>query len=91
MTTTETTAQPTTGALSLDDLKRVLVESAGVQAGVDLDADILDTPFDDLGYDSLALLEAVARITREHRITFDDDAAATSRTPREFLALVNAG
>lgn len=77
-------------ALTLDDLKRVLLEGAGAQEGVDLGGDILDTPFEDLGYDSLALLETTARITREYRLQFDDDAAVSAETPREFLALVNA-
>ncbi|MET0132194.1 MAG: acyl carrier protein [Kibdelosporangium sp.] len=77
--------------LTLDDLRRVLREGSGSQEGVDLGVDILDTPFEDLGYDSLALLETTARITREYRVQFDDDAASTAVTPREFLALVNAG
>jgi minimal PKS acyl carrier protein len=77
--------------LTLDDLKRILLEGAGTQEGVDLGGDILDTTFDDLGYDSLALLETTSRITREYRIQVDDDAATTAATPREFLALINAG
>jgi act minimal PKS acyl carrier protein len=77
--------------LTLDDLKRVLLEGAGTQEGVDLSGDILDVTFEDLGYDSLALLETAARITREYRVRLDDDAATSAATPREFLALVNAG
>ncbi len=77
-------------SLTLDHLTRVLREGAGTQDGVDLGGDILDTPFEELGYDSLALLEAVSRITREFRLEFDDDAAVAATTPREFLALVNA-
>ena len=75
-------------SLTLDDLKRVLREGSG--EGADLGADILDTTFDELGYDSLALLETTSRITREFHIDFDDDAAVAAATPREFLALVNA-
>ncbi|WP_410667997.1 acyl carrier protein [Amycolatopsis sp. cmx-4-68] len=78
-------------SLTLENLKRVLRESAGTEDGVDLGGDILDTPFEELGYDSLAVLEATSRITREFRIEFDDDAAVAAATPREFLALVNAG
>jgi act minimal PKS acyl carrier protein len=77
--------------LTLDDLKRILLEGAGTEEGVDLDGDILDTPFDALGYDSLALLETAARITREYRIELDDDATTAAKTPRELLTLVNAG
>jgi len=64
------------------------LEGAGIDEGTNLDGDILDTDFDDLGYDSLALLETAARITREYQIVIDDD-AAIARTPRELLQLVN--
>lgn len=73
------------------DLKRILTESAGVEQGIDLDGEILDTTFDDLGYDSVALLETAARITREYRVSIDDDALADVKTPRELIALVNSG
>ncbi len=75
--------------LDIDDLRTILRESAGTPEGVDLDGDILDTGFDELGYDSIALLETVGRITRDYRVSVDDDAAVTARTPRELLALVN--
>lgn len=75
--------------LEIDDLRTILRESAGTPEGVDLDGDILDTGFDELGYDSIAVLETVGRITRDYRVDVDDDAAVTARTPRELLALVN--
>jgi minimal PKS acyl carrier protein len=77
--------------LTLDDLKRILREGAGAEEGVDLDGEILDVEFGDLGYDSLALLETAARINREYKIPLDDDAATAAKTPRELLAMVNAG
>lgn len=80
-----------TTVFTIEDLKRILREGAGAEEGVDLDADILDAQFDELGYDSLALLETAARIMREYRVPLDDDAATMARTPRELLALVNAG
>lgn len=75
---------------TIDDLRRILREGAGAEEGVDLDADILDTAFDTLGYDSLALLETTVRISREYHVPLDDDAASSAKTPRELLALVNA-
>lgn len=77
--------------LDIDDLRRLLRESAGAAEGVDLDGDILDTEFELLGYDSLALLETVARITRDYQVPLDDDAAVAARTPRQLLELVNKG
>lgn len=76
-------------AFSLADLTLILRECAGQDESVDLDGDILDTSFADLGYDSLALLEAVGRIERETACTFPDDGLAAAETPRQFLALVN--
>ncbi len=76
--------------LTLDDLTRLLRDCAGAAEGVDLDGDILDVPFTDLGYDSLALLEAAGRIERERGVALDDEAVGTAGTPRQFLALVNA-
>ncbi|HKS46584.1 MAG TPA: acyl carrier protein [Amycolatopsis sp.] len=76
--------------LTLDDLRRVLLEGSGTDEDVDLGGDILDTTFEELGYDSLALLETAARISREYRIELDDDAATAEMTPRELLDLLNA-
>jgi act minimal PKS acyl carrier protein len=76
--------------VTLDDLRRILREGAGADEEVDLDADILDIEFGELGYDSLALLETAARITREYQMPLDDDATTAAKTPRELLALVNA-
>lgn len=75
---------------TLDDLRKVLREGAGAAEGVDLDADILDTAFESLGYDSLALLETAVRISREYHVPLDDDVASSAKTPRELLALVNS-
>jgi act minimal PKS acyl carrier protein len=78
-------------AVTLEDLKRILREGAGADENVDLDGEVLDTEFADLGYDSLALLEAAARITREYDITLDDDATISARTLRDLLKVVNGG
>ncbi|GAA2789714.1 acyl carrier protein [Saccharopolyspora taberi] len=75
--------------LTLDDLTRILREGAGEQEDVDLSGDILDTEFAELGYDSLALLETAARISREYGLTIDDDAATAATTPRKLLDVVN--
>ncbi|MCX0242125.1 acyl carrier protein [Streptomyces sp. NPDC097595] len=74
----------------LDDLRRILREAAGAEEGVDLDADILDTTFDALGYESLALLETGGRIEREYGITLDDDTLTDADTPRALIDVVNA-
>jgi minimal PKS acyl carrier protein len=75
----------------LQDLRRILRECAGAEDGVNLDGEILDTEFDLLGYDSLALMETAARIAREYGIRVDDDALTAATTPRRLLDLLNAG
>ncbi|GGN94110.1 actinorhodin polyketide synthase acyl carrier protein [Streptomyces albiflavescens] len=78
-----------THELTLAGLTRILRESAGEDEGVDLDGDILDLSFTELGYDSLALLEAAGRVERETGIKLSDDVVGEAETPRLFLALVN--
>ncbi|MEU4711967.1 acyl carrier protein [Nocardia salmonicida] len=45
--------------------------------------------FDDLGYDSLALLEAGGQIEREFGISLDDAVLTGAKTPRSFVDAVN--
>lgn len=74
---------------TVDNLRRILREGAGVGDGVDLDGEILDQTFEDLGYESLALLEAGGRIEREYGIVLADGALAEATTPRSLIDLVN--
>ena len=78
-------------AVGLTELRRILRDNAGVEAGVDLDGEILDTSFEELGYDSLAVLETAARITQEYGVPIDDDTLSVATTPRELLALIGSG
>ncbi|MFJ2609343.1 acyl carrier protein [Streptomyces sp. NPDC091279] len=75
-------------AFTVHDLKRVLSEGAGDDGG--LSGDLLDTPFGDLGFESLALLETGAVIGREFAVDLDDSLLHDIRTPRELIDLVNA-
>ncbi|WP_243788664.1 acyl carrier protein [Saccharopolyspora gloriosae] len=72
---------------TMDDLRRILRDCAG-DAEADLAADIGDTPFEELGYDSLALIETAARIKQEWGVTIPDELVAELRTPREVLDVV---
>ncbi|MBV6695864.1 acyl carrier protein [Kitasatospora aureofaciens] len=75
---------------TLDDLIAVLKEAAGADEGVDLD-DILDVPFTDLGYDSLALFNTVNTIERDRGIALPDETVVEATTPRLLLDAVNRG
>jgi minimal PKS acyl carrier protein len=80
-----------TQEITLDDLKRVLRQGAGTEEGVDLDGDVIDVEFEELGYDSLALLETAARLEREYGVRLEDEATMEAKTPRKLLELVNDG
>ncbi|AOR32932.1 actinorhodin polyketide synthase [Streptomyces fodineus] len=82
MTTTDT-------EVTLARLTTMLRESVGEEEGVDLDGDVIDTPFLELGYDSLALLQVIGEIEREYGVTIPDDAVVDAETPRALLDLIN--
>ena len=46
-------------------------------------------PFDELGYDSLALMETHSRIGRDYGIELPEDEAAGIKTARELVDFVN--
>ncbi|MFJ8785322.1 acyl carrier protein [Streptomyces sp. NPDC102476] len=75
---------------TLSDLRTILLEAAGTDENVDLDGDITDLDFQDLGYESLALLETAGRIERTYGISLDEDALFAAQTPRLLIDLVNA-
>ncbi|MFG2606217.1 acyl carrier protein [Streptomyces sp. NPDC048514] len=72
---------------TMDVLRRILREGAGED--VDLDGDIDDVTFGDLGYDSLALLETGARIGREYGIELEDTVFVDAETPRQLVDALN--
>jgi act minimal PKS acyl carrier protein len=77
--------------LTIDDLGRILTEVAGRDDGVNLSGGIDETSFEELGYDSLALMEMAARIERDYGVKIGDDELADLRTPGAVLGAVNHG
>lgn len=75
---------------TIEDLRSILREGSGADESVDLDGDILDTDFESLGYESLAMLETGGRIEREFNINLDDSELAGTSTPRILVETVNA-
>lgn len=74
--------------MRLDDLIAILRRCAGVDERVVLDDTIIDTEFDALGYDSVALLEVTSEIERTLGIQLGDEAIGVTTTPRQVLTLV---
>lgn len=75
--------------MTLEDLTALLRECAGEDEGVDLGVDALDKPFEELGYDSLAILQTTGRIECDYEVTLSDDTVAEATTPRLLLEFIN--
>lgn len=73
---------------SIDDLRKIMRETAGPGDHPILEGDILDVPFTDLDFDSLAVLELATRIQQDYGTPFPDDAVEEMSTPGDVLAYV---
>jgi act minimal PKS acyl carrier protein len=73
-----------------DDLIAIIRASAGEPEGGALDGENMDVAFDDLGYDSIQLLEIAAHIERKIDIALSDNIVAETRTIRELLLVIDA-
>ena len=70
-------------------LMKILDRAAGSDESVDLTLDVANSELDDLGYESLAILEAAGLIEREYGVALDETALFDARTPSELIAVVN--
>ena len=77
-------------SFALDDIREVMRACAGVGESVDLDRDIGDVTFQDLGYDSLAVLEIAAKLQNRLDVVIPDNAVENLLTPRLVIEHVNA-
>jgi act minimal PKS acyl carrier protein len=75
---------------TLDDLKQALRTAAGEDESVDLDGDIMDTDFGDLGYDSLAILETASLVEHHFDVQLPDNDVGVQHTPGKFVDFVNS-
>lgn len=75
-------------SFTVDELKRIMLRRAGM-GGVELDGSAVDTPYRELGLDSLAILEIQANIQQEFGVQLGDDALEHMRTPAETVSHVN--
>ncbi|ADL47540.1 acyl carrier protein [Micromonospora aurantiaca (nom. illeg.)] len=76
--------------LSVPDLLTILATCAGEAEPVDAAAeDLGEVPLADLGYDSLALLEASSAVERRFGISLPEEEVAEVRTLNQLGDLVN--
>jgi len=73
--------------LTTDRFFEIVLQSAGGNSPLE-PAD-LDRTFDDLDYDSLALLETLGQIERRYGVSLPDDIIVEATNLREMLELVN--
>ena len=77
-------------SLTIEGLKSIMGRCVGDDDSIDLDGDLLHTPFLVLGYDSLALLETATILKREYGVVLRDDELNDLETPGALLDKVNA-
>ncbi|MEU9804295.1 actinorhodin polyketide synthase [Streptomyces sp. NPDC051000] len=75
--------------LELTDLTRILRAWGGEEEGVELDDDVRDLYWVELGYDCLSVLQTTGYLEQRFDIAFDEEAVEYADTPRRYLDLVN--
>lgn len=78
------------GAFCFDDLDEMMCACGGANGSAGLDEDISDITFEELGYDSLAVLELMAKLQNQMNVAIPDNATASLLTPRSVIEYVNA-
>ena len=75
--------------LTIEDLQAILVACAGGDEADTITSDFSGKEFDELGYDSLALIETAAHLKQEYGVTVPDEVVTAVNTPGELLDIVN--
>ncbi|GAB3258809.1 acyl carrier protein [Kineosporia babensis] len=75
--------------ITLTDLEDIMRRCAGEDETTSPLEQGPHEPFDELGYDSLALLETLNHIQRDYGVQISDDELDSAKTPRQLLDLVN--
>jgi|RhiMethySRZTD1v2_1073278.scaffolds.fasta_scaffold4218198_2 minimal PKS acyl carrier protein len=74
---------------TLDELRELMQACAGVEDDIDLSADIDDIEFEELGYDSLAVLEVASHVQRKYSVPMPDECVEYMKTPRLAVEYIN--
>ncbi|WP_278261640.1 acyl carrier protein [Nocardia sp. AG03] len=81
---------PVPHQVTADELREVLQRVAGEDESIDLSGDITHRSFEDLGYDSLAVLELSNQIEIRYGVKLLDESVVDAVTVADFVALVNS-
>ncbi|MEU0135854.1 acyl carrier protein [Streptomyces sp. NPDC006296] len=71
------------------DLVGCIRQAAGEDEGLDLDGDIGEITFADLGYDSVAMVEVTLLVERKLGVSLPEEGTGKDATPKGFVDLVN--
>ncbi|RFU83711.1 acyl carrier protein [Streptomyces triticagri] len=77
-------------SISFDDLKAIMSRCIGELDGKEITEADLATPFTDIGYDSLAVLEIASQLQREYSLQIPDEAIEEMDSPKAVIDYVNA-
>ncbi|MGW5440412.1 acyl carrier protein [Nocardia asteroides] len=75
--------------IGFDELRKIMRQCAGEDESADLDAAFDTATFDELGYDSLALLETTSRVEQLYGVKLPEEELLEVTTPAEFIEFVN--
>lgn len=76
--------------LTVRELADILRLCAGEDEFAEQLEQVAHQPFDELGYDSLALLETGARIRRDYGVALSEEDLGQVKTPQQLVDVVNA-
>lgn len=76
--------------LTLDELIRLIETHAGEPDEGSLDVSVVDVLFEQLGYDSIRLLEVISQIKNRYGLDLSEEILSEMRTPRQALDKINA-
>lgn len=77
--------------ITIDDVRRILIACAGDAGNSELHGEISTVEFEDLGYDSLALMETATRMEEEFGVRIPEEQITEIKTPQQLLNLANTG
>jgi minimal PKS acyl carrier protein len=82
--------QKTMDDLTLEEFIALIETHAGEPDEGDLDVNVIDVLFEQLGYDSIRLLEVISQIRYRYGLDLNEEILTEMRTPRQALDKLNA-
>ncbi|HUY52417.1 MAG TPA: acyl carrier protein [Streptosporangiaceae bacterium] len=75
--------------ITLRELQDIMRQCAGEDESAQPLEQVADQAFDELGYDSLALLETQTRIKLDYGVELSENELTQGMTPRQLVDMVN--